>query len=192
MQFLLLHKIYNIIMTFVYMEKREVADWICQPKITMILISFSVPRTPKQVEKRVNIKKLKLRPFLEKHLLKSLNPSARKGRFYILTNEARRLLELPGSKKETDKDWDLIGWVMASPRQRIVVLKAVDSVKRPSEEIRERASRLNSCLSRISTKGILKELISGNLIESEMIERKRYYWISKKGKSVVNDIMSVF
>lgn len=174
------------------MEKRKVIDWICQPNITKILVSFSVPRTPKQVEKRVNTKKLKLKPFLEKHLLKSLNPKARKGRFYILTNEARGLLKLPVSRKETDKDWDLIGWIMASPRQRLVAFKTLDSVKRTSEEIREKASRLNPHLSRISTKGILSELISKSLVESEIIKRKRYYWISRKGKSVLKDIASAF
>ena len=77
---------------------------------------------------------------------------------------------------------------MASPRQRFIVLNAVDSKKRTSEEIRERASGLNSNLSRISTKGILKELIGKGLIETEMSEKKRYYWISEKGRLLVKDM----
>ena len=103
------------------MRKRKLTDWIHQPKINHILLSFSVPKTPKQVEKELGIKKLKLKPFLDKHLIESLNPGAKKGRFYILTCKARRLLKLSSSKKESEKDWDLIGWIIASPRQRFVV-----------------------------------------------------------------------
>ena len=164
------------------------AEWIHQPKINQILLSFSVQKTPKQVEKELCVKKLKLKPFVEKHLLKCLNPGATKARFYILTDKARRLLKLSSSKKEINKDWDLIGWIMASPKQRLVVLKAVDSTKRTSEEIRERASRSNANLTRISSKGILKELISKSLIETELIERKRYYWMSEKGRLILGDV----
>jgi len=105
-----------------------------------------------------------------------------------MTNKARRMLKLTVSKKEGKKDWDIIGWIMASPKQRFVILKMVDSKKRTSEEIRERASGLNPHLTRISTKGILKELIGKGLIETEMSEKKRYYWISEKGKLLRRDI----
>ncbi len=57
----------------------------------------------------------------------------------------------------------------------------MDLEKRTSEQIRERASQLNPCLSRTSTKDILKELISRDLIKTEMLERKRYYWIIELG-----------
>jgi hypothetical protein len=166
------------------MNKRGVADWIKQVAINQILLSFSAPKTPRQVEKELGIKKLKLKPFLEKHLLETLNPEARKGRFYILTSKARRLLKLPSSKKGNNKDWDLIGWIMASPKQRLVVLRFVNSEKRTSEEIREKTSQLNPHLSRISTKGILKELINEGLVETEMLDRKRYYWLSEEGLDI--------
>lgn len=165
------------------MNKRGVAEWITQPKIKETLLAFFVPKTPRQVENELGIKKLKLKPFLQKHLLGSLNPEARKGRFYILTNRARRLLKLP-SRKEIIKDWDLIGWIMASPRQRLVVLKVMDSEKRTSEQIRERASQTNPLLSRTSSKGILKELISKDLVETEMLNKKRYYWIGEEGMEI--------
>lgn len=170
------------------MGKRCVSCWVNQPKVNQILISFSVPKTPKQVEKELDIKKIKLKAFLEKNLLRCLNPKARKSRFYIMTNKSRGLLKLSCIKKEGKKDWDLIGWIMASPRQRFIVLNSVDSKKRTSEEIRERSSGINSNLSRISTKGILKELVGKGLIETEMIERKRYYWICEKGKLILNDM----
>ncbi len=169
----------------------NLSKWINKNRNREILKLFVTPKTPKQVEKQLGLKKLKLKPFLEKQLLKSLNPEARKGRLYILTNKARRLLELTASKSEGYKDWNLIGWIISSPRQRYVVLKTIafDSVKRPSEEIRKRASRLNPHMSRISTKSILKELISRGLIETEIgDDLRRYYWISEKGKSVVGDM----
>ncbi|MFH1637399.1 MAG: hypothetical protein ABIB71_03170 [Candidatus Woesearchaeota archaeon] len=163
------------------MNKRGVAGWIIQPRIKQILLSFSVPKTPGRVEKELGIKKLKLRPFLNKSLLQCLNPEARKGRFYILTSKARMLLKTSGSRKDSDKNWGLIGWVMASAMQRAVILKFVDSIERTSEEIRIRASQANPHLSRTSTKGILNELVKEDLAESRIIKRKRYYWISGKG-----------
>ena len=172
------------------MGKRGVAEWIHQPKINQILVSFSVPKTPKQVEKEVCVRKLKMKPFVGKRLVRCLNPEARKGRLYMLTNKARKLLKLSNCKKVINKDWDLIGWIMASPKQRLVILKKVDSVKRISEKIRKRASQLNPHLSRISTKGILKELISKDLIETEMIKSIRKH-IRPEAKIILHSCGSV-
>lgn len=163
------------------MQKRGVAEWTSQPEIRRILLAFAVPKTPGYVEKELAIKKLKLKPFLEKHLLKPLNPEARKGRFYTLTSSARRLLKLPALKRGNREDWHLRGFVDSSPRQRLVILRTVDSKKRTSEEIRRRATELNPCLSRPSTKRILKELVSECLVRTEMIDRGRYYWITERG-----------
>ena len=80
---------------------------------------------------------------------------------------------------------------MSSPKQRFVVLKtiAMDSVKRVSEDIRKRASNFNPCLTRISTKGILKKLANKGLVETGMgDDRKRYYWITDEGKAVAKDL----
>ena len=166
------------------MKKRGMAGWIIQPQIKQILLSFSVPKTPRRVEKEFGIKKLKLRPFLDKSLLQCLNPEARKGRFYILTSKARMLLKTSGSKKDSDKNWGLIGWVVASAMQRAVVLKFIDLIERTSEEIRIRASQSNPHLSRTSTKGILKELVKERLVESRIIKRRRYYWITYYGQKI--------
>ena len=174
------------------MRQSDVILWLQQQKINRILHSFAVPKTPKQVEKELPIKKLNMKPFVEKNLLKSLNPEARKGKLYVLTQKARKLLGLSSCKKENNKDWNLIGWVLTSPRQRHVALKVMDSVKRTSENIRERASKYNSHLTRISTKEILKELCSKGLVETEITARKRYYWISEKGKLLVNDIGELY
>ena len=132
-----------------------------------------------------------MKPFLEKHLLKLLNPEAKKGRLYVLTNKARKLLGLSHCKNNYTTEWSSIGWIMASKRQRLVVLKVMDSVKRTSENIRERASKYNTHLTRISTKEILKELISKGLIETIIAGRKRYYWINVKSKESLNIIMSL-
>lgn len=168
------------------MEKRGVNEWIQRPATKQVLEAFSYPKTPRQVEKELGIKKLKTKPFLEKGLLAPLNPEARKGRFYMLTSKARWLLGLPDPKKYIHKNWDLIGWIIASPRQRFVVLNATDSKKRTSEDLRERASKINPHLTRISTKDILGELIDKGLIETELRDRKRYYWISEKGRHLIN------
>lgn len=45
-----------------------VNEWIQRPKIKQILFSFSVPKTPTQVEKEIGMKKIKLKPFIKKNL----------------------------------------------------------------------------------------------------------------------------
>jgi len=166
------------------MDKLKINDWFTKPKISLVLKSFALPKTPKQVERELDITKLKIKPFLKRNLLKSLNPNARKGRYYVLTCKAKRLLKIEACQ-HANKDWDLLGWILCSPKQRAVVLKSMDRAKRTSENIRERASNLNPHLSRISTKGILKELLSKGLVETELKEGKRYYWVTHKGKSTI-------
>jgi DNA-binding MarR family transcriptional regulator len=169
----------------------EIKKWVNQPRTKKILVSFAVPATPSQVELSLGLKKLKLAPFLQKGIIRPLNPSAKKGRLYILTDKARQLLYLAENNIETKADWKIIGWIMASPRQRLSVLKTVarDPIKRTSEAIRRRSANLNPNLTRISTKETLKELISKNLIATEKgDDRRRYYWITPKGKSVISTI----
>jgi hypothetical protein len=176
------------------MEEKELANWVDQPKNAEILNMFLHPKTPTQVQKELNIKKFNLKPFLKRGLLLALNPKAQKGRLYTLTNLSRGLLNIPDNQNGIIKDHDLIGWIMASPKQRYIALKTIskDFKKRNSEEIRKRASSLNPCFSRISTKAILRELISEDLVDSEMEkDGKRYYWITEKGRRVVKDLLSL-
>jgi len=170
------------------MKKTALTDRIRLPTVGQVLVSFTIPRTPGQAQRRLAIKKLKMKPFVEKGLIRPLNPTARKGRLYIVTCMGRRLLGLPSSGQKIGKPWNVIGWIMASAGQRLVILQAMDSAKRTSENIRERASRSNPHLSRISTKGILKDLVDRGLVKTEIQGRKRYFWLSKKGKSIVEDL----
>jgi predicted transcriptional regulator len=64
---------------------------------------------------------------------------------------------------------------------------AIDAVKRPSEDIRKRCVRLNPCLTRISTKTVLSELINKGLVESKMNGKYRNYWLSEKGRLLVKE-----
>jgi len=150
-----------------------------------ILRCFTVPKTPRQVEKELNISKIKPKFLVENGLLKLLNPATRKGRLYILTDLARAKLGLK-SMKIPDLDWEILGWIIGSPSQRMAVLKTIslDTISRSSEEIRKRAARFNSLLTRISTKEILKELISKNLVETKLKDRRRSYKIIEKGLEI--------
>jgi len=171
------------------MGEKDVNEWSDQSSIRRVLLAFYSPRTPQMVENITGIKKIKIKPFLEKSLLKSLNPKASKGRLYTVTNKSRRLLKLPTSTIQSNINWAIKGWVIASPRQRAVVLKIIDSAKRTSEEIRQRAIKYNPHLTRISTKSILNELVSKNLVDTELNDRRRYYWINDNGRSIVKDIV---
>ena len=162
------------------MGQRGAEEWVNQPEIRKVLIAFALPKTPREAEKELSIRKIKIGPFIKRGLLKALNPYARKGRLYVITKKSSRLLNIPIKKK--DKDWESIGWIVASSMQRAVILKVLDSMKMTSEEIRQVASQQNQHLTRISTKAILKELVEKELVNTEMSERKRYYWISDNGR----------
>jgi len=170
------------------MEKGGDDEKTSRSRLYRILLSFCTPKTPTQVERELGIKKLKLKPFVDKDLLRPLSPEAKKGRFYVLTDKARKLLNLSDPITYNDRNWDLISWIMSSPRQRLVLLQVIDSAKRTSEEIRKRASKFNPHLTRISTKGILNELIVKGLIETEIVGLRRYYWINEKGKLLVQEL----
>jgi predicted transcriptional regulator len=172
------------------MRGKKQIDWIKRPKNNRILFTFSVPKTPTQVKNELGIDKFNLKPYLKRGIIECLNPEGHKGKLYVLTNKARRLLKISIPAQKNKKDYDLIGWILASPRQRYVVLKtlSLNSVGRTSEEIRIKSSNLNPCLSRISTKSILKELMDKELVETEMgRDRKRYYWVNKEGKSLAGE-----
>ncbi len=170
------------------MKKRDIIRWIEKRRNKQILLAFSIPKTPRQAEKELSMRKLNLKPFLDKGLIRPLNPAVRKGRFYSLTDEVRRWLKLLHSETNNEKDWELIGWVIASPRQRLAVLRSMDNEKRTSEEIRARATQLNANISRTSIKGILKELIERNLIDTEVLECIRFYWLNQQGIKIKQEL----
>jgi len=181
---------------------KDTGKWMCCGERKKILQSFHFPNTPSQVEKQNGNKKIKLSPFLKLGLLKLLNPDATKGRFYICTSKARDFLKLPDSNIKIQTDWNTIGWIFASPRQRTVVLKVVNSDKQTSDEIMKIALKENQSVTRISTKTILSELISKELVETELKpelkkvirgcpiyrkKKRRYYWLNGKGKDAQKD-----
>ena len=170
------------------MKKRDIIRWIEKRRNKQILLAFSIPKTPRQAEKELSMRKLNLKPFLDKGLIRPLNPAVRKGRFYALTDEVRKWLKLLCSETNNEKDWELIGWVIASPRQRLSVLRIMDSEKRTSEEIRAKATQLNANISRTSIKGILKELFERNLIDTEVLEGIRFYWLNQQGIKIKQDL----
>ena len=164
-------------------------EWANHSRSKSILLAFSIPKTPTQVEKELGIKKLKLLPFLSKGLLKCLNDKARKGRLYLITKHGAKSIRLNYSQKSIHQDWQLIGKIISSPRQKLAVLLNIDSQKRTSEEIRLKASESNPHLSRISTKAILHGLIAEGLVETELLERKRFYWINTFGIKIKAQII---
>lgn len=183
-----LYNRYKLFIALILMSIKCEIDWVNQPRINKILLAFSTPKTPKQVENELCLNKLKVKPFLEKQLIRPLNPEARKGRYYSLTQRARKALKMPEQHIENQIDWDLTGWILASPKQKLIVLKSMDSVKRTSEDIRKRAYRYNPNLTRISTKTILNDLRCKGLIKTKIDNRNRYYWLNSKGQLVYNQI----
>lgn len=170
------------------MGQQVLSEWVCRPRNKSILLAFSIPNTPTHVERELSIYKLKLLPFLKKSLIECLNPKARKGRLYLLTVRARKILQLSGRRNGLSNDWQLIGKIISSPKQLLAVLLTVDEQKRTSEEIRLKASPRNPCLSRISTKTVLRVLIAEKLIDTALIDRRRFYWITEYGMKIRNEL----
>lgn len=171
------------------MPEKELDAWINQlPGRKRILSVFSEPKTLKNAERELGVKKLTLKWLIRNNCLACLSPLARKGRFYILTPEARECLNLKPCEIGINKDWDCIGWIVSSPRMRLVVLRSVDNRKLYSGEIRARATQLNSKISRTWTRNALKQLEKRNLVKSELIERIRFYWITEYGQKIKDDL----
>lgn len=187
------------------MREISLLDWINRPTNNKILSSFSVPKTPTQVKNELGVGKFNLKPFVKRRLIKCLNPQGQKGKLYVLTNKAKKLLNISIPAEKNPKDYPLIGWILASPKQRYVVLKALslNSAKRTSDEIMQKVLNFNPSVTRISTKSILKELINKGLVETELTptlrkvinghpiygkKLRRYYWINEKGKLLASNL----
>ena len=169
------------------MAAKEADETKISPANKRILLTFSLPCTPKTAMRILCLKKIKFNLFIKEGLLKCLNPEEKIARFYALTEKARELLSLPKSCGE-NKEWKIIGWILASPRQRLVVLRSANEQKLTSEEIRARATQLNARLTRISTKNILNELIKKHLVDAEMLERMKFYCLNSYGIKIKQEL----
>ena len=158
------------------------------PARNKILLAFSSPNTPQKAMHQLCIRKIEFNFYLKNNLLKCLNPEERRARFYVMTDKARKLLNQPPSEIDLNKDWECIGWILSSPRQRLVALRSVDDRKLYSEEVRMVATQLNCHISRPSMKDILKELVERRLVGTEILERVRFYWISSYGKKIKDEL----
>lgn len=156
-----------------------------------ILLALSTPRTVSQTAKLVGKKRIKLQHYVKKHWIAPLTSSHSKGRLYVLTEIGRKLLGVSTSLYPTDGDLELVSWLLASPKQRLALIKFVDAKQRTSEEIRVRARRQNSHLTRISAKAILNELVDEGLVGTSVVERLRYYWITDGGKSALGQALEI-
>ncbi len=164
------------------------AELNISPASKRILLSFSSPTTPKKAMHQLCVRKIKFNIYVNAGLLKCLNPEEKRARFYVLTEKARKLLSLPPSELDLHKDWKCIGWILSSPKMKLTVLRFVDERKLYSEEIRMRATQFNWHLSRPSVKGILKKLVEKHLVDTEILEGIRFYWITPYGQKIKDEL----
>lgn len=173
------------------MEQEKLRDWVLETKNNEILLSFLNPVTQAQVIKKHSVSRYYLKQFLKTRLIECLSQNPHKGQVYVLTNKAKRLLQIHSPKIQNKISIELLGWILASPKQRLVVLQTLSKnpIRLTSEQIRMKSKNNNPCLSRISTKNILRELTDKGLVETEMgSNRRRYYWISDLGISIVSEL----
>ena len=82
-------------------------------------------------------------------------------------------------------------WILSSPRRRLIVFQAINTIERSSEEIRRRANRLNPNLNRVGTQLVLKDFVELGLVESEIINGKLFYCLTEIGKETLNEMSNV-
>ena len=164
------------------------ADFVISTASKRILLAFSSPATPKKAMHQLCVRKIKFQIYVNAGLLKCLNPEEKRARFYVLTEKARKLLSLPHSDVDLHKDWKCIGWILSSPKMKLTVLRFVDERKLCSEEVRMRATQFNWHLSRSSMKDILKELVGKHLVDTELLEGIRFYWIAPYGQKIKDEL----
>jgi DNA-binding MarR family transcriptional regulator len=170
------------------MLNKRVENGIISPANKRILLAFSTPKTPQKAMLELCLKKIGFNDYIKAGLLKCLNPEESRARFYVLADKARKLLSQPPCDVSLHKDWNCIGWVMSGPKMKLAVLRCVDERKLYSEEIRIRASQFNCHLSRTSVKDILKGLVEKHLVDTEIMERVRFYWITPHGQKIKDEL----
>ena len=117
------------------MKNHKLLEFIQKPQTNKILKSFITAKRVSSVEAELNIKRINIKKFVSLDLLRCI---CQKGKGYILTNKARKLLKMSAQIKCKELE-SLIWFVKSSPKQRLVILKVMNAGRRLSENIRFRA-----------------------------------------------------
>lgn len=135
------------------------------------------PRTPSEIRRILKLSKKDtayyiLASFVERGIAACLNPEAKKGRLYFLTDRGKEDLITIVRDERGDKNFEVIfydipkelvssySWVVSGGRKRLI-METLDDTDRVAEEIRK---RLGSKLTIFNTDSTLKACVKRGLV----------------------------
>ena len=155
------------------------------------------PRTPSEIRRALNLSKKDtvyyiLASFAERGITVCLNPDARKGRLYFLTDKGKEdLITIVRDEKE-DRNFEVIfydipreliasySWVVSGGRKRLI-METVDDNDRVAEEIR---NRLGDKLTIFNTDSTLKACVKRGLVACSVKSEGVTYKHSENGRII--------
>lgn len=159
------------------------------------------PRTPSEIRRILNLSKKDtvyyiLASFMEREIVVCLNPGARKGRLYFLTDKGKEDLITIVRDEKGDKNFEVIfydipqelisyySWVVSGGRKRLI-METVDDTDRVAEEVRK---RLGDKLTIFNTDNTLKACVKRNLVICTVKDEGVTYRHSEDGR-IINKIL---
>ncbi len=155
------------------------------------------PRTPSEIRRALNLSKKDtvyyiLASFAERGITVCLNPEARKGRLYFLTDKGKEYLITIVKDEKGDKNFEVIfydipkelvssySWVVSGGRKRLI-METVDNNDRVAEEIRK---RLGEKLTIFNTDSTLKACVKRGLVVCSVKNEGVTYKHSENGRII--------
>ncbi|MFH1644852.1 MAG: hypothetical protein ABIB11_00365 [Candidatus Omnitrophota bacterium] len=152
------------------------------------------PRFPAEIVRLLGLSKKNsvsyiLSDFVESGIAVCLNPASRTGRLYSLTDKGREALRtlLREENKEvifTDIPIELIPLYseIVSSRRKSAILKGLNEIPRPPQEIRFSAKRYDNDITRVGAYHLLNWFCEKGVALSCRKNKKLAYRLSDKGK----------
>ena len=152
------------------------------------------PRFPAEIVRLLNLSKKNsvsyiISDFVRLEIVVCLNPTAKTGRLYALTNRGKESMRtlLREENKEavfTDIPPELIPLYskIVSSRRKSAILKGLNEIPRSPEEIRFSAKRYDNDITRVGTYHLLSWFYEKGVTLSSLKDKKLAYRLSDKGK----------
>ena len=155
------------------------------------------PRTPSEIRRVLKLSKKDtayyiLASFVDRGIAVCLNPDARKGRLYLLTDKGKEDLITIVRDEKGDKNFEVIfydipkelissySWVVSGGRKRLI-METVDDTDMVAEGIR---GRLNNKLSIFNTDSTLKACVKKGLVVCTVKDEGVTYRHSENGRII--------
>ena len=155
------------------------------------------PRTYVELIKIVGFKKADnlshiLKALLSSEFIYCLNPKARTGKLYGITNKGKRLRKKLGCSEfhqPDDVNWNLYGWIVSGKQRRAILKALCDDCLMSARLIRERAQEYNRHISRINTYDVLQQFVRKKIVKKIKEKCRVYFVLTTVGKKIRQQLL---